>query len=75
MGGGGWVYLDYSVISGPFLEIRNVSCLIMNIRKLFVGGWWWWVYLDYSVISGLFVSRQLSWTVKKEIEMRPLTGD
>ena len=35
-----WVYLDYSVISGPFLEIRNVSCLIMNIRKLFVGGWW-----------------------------------
>ena len=37
--------------------------------------WWWWVYLDYSVISGLFVSCQLSWTVKKEIEMRPLLGD
>ena len=44
----------------------------MNIWKLFVGGW---VYLDYSVISGLFVSCQLSWTVKKEIEMRPLIGD
>ena len=65
------VYLDSSVISGPFLEIRDEH---LKVVCGWVGGWWW-VYLDYSVISGLFVSCQLSWTVKKEIEMRPLLGD
>ena len=48
-----WVYLDYSVISSPFLEIRDEHLKVVH-------GWVaqpeiWWVYLDYSVISGAFL--------------------
>ena len=58
--------------SGMLLPSLKVKVTYEHLKV--VRGWWW-VYLDYSVISGLFVSCQLSWTVKKEIEMRPLIGD